>query len=50
MALTASPPGFALRKNTTGQSRANAYTIGSGYASAIGYGDPVLLDTTPAIS
>lgn len=45
MALTASPSGFALRKNTTGQSRANAYTIGSGYASAIGYGDPVLLNT-----
>lgn len=45
MALTASPSGFVLRKNQTGQSRANAYTIGTGYASAIGYGDPVLLNT-----
>ncbi len=45
MALVASPSGFVLRKNKTGQSRANAYTIGSTYNSAIGYGDPVLLNT-----
>jgi len=45
MALVASPSGFLLRKNPSGQSRANTYTIGTGYASAIGYGDPVLLNT-----
>jgi hypothetical protein len=45
MALTASPSGLVLRNNATGQSRANQYTIGSGYASAIGYGDAVLLNT-----
>jgi len=45
MALTASPSGFALRNHATGQSRANVYTIGTGYATAIGYGDPVLLNT-----
>lgn len=45
MALTASPYGFILRKHPTGQSRANVYTIGSGYAANIGYGDPVLLNT-----
>lgn len=45
MALTASPFGFLLRKHPTGQSRANAYTIGTGYATAIGYGDPVALNT-----
>ena len=45
MALTASPYGFILRKHPTGQSRANAYTIGTGYATAIGYGDPVALNT-----
>lgn len=45
MALTASPFGFVLRKNPTGQSRANTYKIASGYGTAIGYGDPVLLNT-----
>lgn len=45
MATTASPFGFILRKHPTGQSRANTYTIGTGYATAIGYGDPVLLNT-----
>lgn len=45
MSTTAAPYGFALRKNPSGQSRANPYTIGTGYASAIGYGDPVLLNT-----
>ena len=45
MALTASPYGFILRKHPTGQSRANAYTIASGYSTAIGYGDPVALNT-----
>ena len=46
MALTASPFGFLLRKHPDGQSRANAYTIASGYAADIGYGDAVTLDTT----
>jgi len=45
MALVASPYGFVLRKHPTGQSRANTYTIASAYGSAIGYGDPVLLNT-----
>ena len=45
MALTASPYGFILRKHPTGQSRANTYTIGSTYGTAIGYGDPVALNT-----
>lgn len=45
MATTASPFGFALRKHPTGQSRANAYTITNSYATAIGYGDAVLLNT-----
>jgi len=45
MALTASPFGFILRKHPTGQSRANAYKIASTYGTAIGYGDPVLLNT-----
>jgi hypothetical protein len=45
MALTASPSGLVLRNNATGQSRANLYTIGSAYGSAIGYGDAVLLNT-----
>ena len=45
MALTASPYGFILRKHPTGQSRANAYAIGASYNTAIGYGDPVLLNT-----
>lgn len=45
MALTASPFGFLLRKHPTGQSRANAYTINATYATAIGYGDAVILNT-----
>lgn len=45
MALTASPFGFLLRKHPTGQSRANAYTIDATYATAIGYGDAVILNT-----
>lgn len=49
MALTASPSGFVLRKNPTGQSRANAYTILASYATAIGYGDVVALATDGTI-
>lgn len=45
MALTASPYGLVLRNNSTGQSRANQFTIASAYGSAIGYGDAVLLNT-----
>ena len=45
MATSASPFGFVLRKHPTGQSRANAYTIGASYNTAIGYGDPVVLNT-----
>ena len=45
MALTATPFGFAVRKHPTGQSRANLYTITASYNTAIGYGDPVALNT-----
>lgn len=45
MALTASPFGFVLRKHPTGQSQAIAYTIAATYNTAIGYGDPVALNT-----
>ena len=45
MATSASPSGFTLRKNLNGQSRAMQYTIGSTYGTAIGYGDPVILNT-----
>lgn len=50
MALTASPFGFVLRRHPTGQSRANPYKIASGYATAIGYGDTVILDTNGTIT
>lgn len=50
MALTASPFGFLLRKHPTGQSRANAYTIDATYATAIGYGDAVILDTNGTLT
>jgi len=50
MALTASPFGFVLRNHPSGQSRAKAYTIASGYATAIGYGDAVILDTNGTIT
>jgi hypothetical protein len=50
MALTASPYGFVLRKHPTGQSRANAYTIDAAYATGIGYGDPVALNTNGTIT
>lgn len=50
MALTASPFGFLLRKHPTGQSRANAYTIDATYATAIGYGDAVILNTDGTIT
>lgn len=50
MALVASPFGFALRKNPNGQSRANAYTIASGYNTDIGYGDAVILNTNGTIT
>lgn len=50
MALVASPSGFVLRKNPSGQSRATAYTIASGYSSDIGYGDAVILNTNGTIT
>lgn len=50
MALTASPSGFTLRKHPTGQSRATAYTIDAAYATAIGYGDAVILDTNGTLT
>jgi hypothetical protein len=49
MSLVASPFGFALRKNPSGQSRASAYTIASGYGTDIGYGDFVILNTNGTI-
>lgn len=48
MSLTASPFGFLCRKHPTGQSRANPYNIAAATA-AIGYGDPVALDTNGQI-
>lgn len=48
MSLTASPFGFLARKHPTGQSRANPYNIAAATA-AIGYGDPVALDTNGQI-
>lgn len=50
MALTASPFGFLLRNHPTGQSRARAFTIDASYNTAIGYGDPVILDTNGTIT
>lgn len=50
MALTASPFGFITRKNPSGQSRATAYTILSGYNTDIGYGDHVILNTNGTIT
>lgn len=48
MSLTASPYGFICRKHPSGQSRANPYNIAAATA-AIGYGDPVALDTNGQI-
>jgi hypothetical protein len=50
MALTASPNGFLLRKNPSGQSRASQFTIASGYGTDIGYGDAVILNTNGTIT
>lgn len=50
MALTASPTGFTTRVHPTGQSRATAYTIDAAYATAIGYGDAVILNTNGTIT
>lgn len=50
MALVASPYGFVLRKHPTGQSRANAYTIDAAYATGIGYGDAVTLNTNGTLT
>ena len=50
MALVASPFGFIARKHPTGQSRANQYKIDAAYATAIGYGDAVILDTNGTIT
>lgn len=45
MANVASPFGLLLREHPTGQSRARAYKIATGYAANIGYGDLVKLTT-----
>jgi hypothetical protein len=50
MALVASPYGFALRYNPSGQSRAKAYAILPAYTTAIGFGDGVILDTNGSIT
>jgi len=50
MSLTASPFGFIARKHPTGQTRATAYTIASGYNTDIGYGDFVILNTNGTIT
>ena len=50
MSLTASPSGFALRYHPTGQSRANRYVIDVAYATAIGFGDAVILNTNGTIT
>jgi len=50
MSTTATPNGFTVRKHPSGQSRATAYTILTGYTSAIGYGDAVILNTDGSIT
>lgn len=50
MSLTASPFGFIARKHPSGQTRATAYTIASGYGTDIGYGDFVILNTNGTIT
>jgi len=50
MSLTASPFGFGCRYHPTGQTRANRYVIDTAYATAIGYGDAVILNTNGTIT
>ncbi len=50
MALTASPSGFTLRYNPSGQSRAKAYAIAPAYTTTIGFGDAVILATDGTIT
>ncbi len=50
MSMTASPTGFTLRLHPSGQSRANAYTIGAAYNTPIGFGDAVILNTNGTIT
>ena len=50
MSTTASPSGLLLRRNPSGTPRANAYTIAAAYATGIGYGDAVSLNTNGTIT
>ena len=50
MGTVANPSGFSLRRHPTGQSRAKAYTIDAAYATAIGFGDAVILNTNGTIT
>jgi hypothetical protein len=49
MSATNAPFGFICAKNPSGQSRANEYTIATGYAANIFQGDPVKLVTAGTI-
>lgn len=50
MALTANPTGFALRERPNGMATARAYTIDAAYATPIGYGDAVILNTNGTLT
>ena len=50
MSLTASPFGLVLRKSPNATPRANLYTIAAAYATAIGKGDLVSLNTNGTIT
>lgn len=50
MSLTASPFGLVLRKSPNATPRANLYTIAAAYATAIGKGDLVALNTNGTIT
>lgn len=49
MSATFAPYGLICAKHPSGQSRANAYSIASGYAANIFTGDPVKLDTAGVV-
>lgn len=50
MSLTASPSGLLLRRHPSAVARANLYTIAAAYATGIGYGDLVSLNTNGTIT
>jgi hypothetical protein len=50
MSAANAPFGFVPQRHPTGEARANAYAIASGYASAIAKGQPVTLNTNGTIT